>query len=355
MSSFRLPDLGEGLKEAEIVAWHASVGDHVVAEQPLVSVETEKAIVDIPSPESGRIAVRFGEPGDVIQVGDPLVEFEDAEHADTGTVVGRIADVESGRAPRAAPAVRALAQELGVDLSTLTASGPDGSITSVDVRRGAIEESTATVDEDWQALRGMRRTMARNMADAHALVVPATLNDDAVIDHWPEHCDPTVRLARALGKACSGVPALNAWYDGERKARRLNQRVSIGIAVETEDGLLVPVIPDPTNLGDAEIQIAIERVKTDARERKLTPEQLRGQTITLSNFGMLGGRYASLVIMPPQVAILGAGHLHDAVLVSDGAPVVRRVLPLSLTFDHRAVTGAEAARFLGAVIHDLEN
>lgn len=356
MSCFRLPDLGEGLQEAEIVAWHAAVGDHVVADQPLVSVETEKAIVDVPSPNAGRISARFGEPGDVVKVGAPLVEIDRGESVDTGAVVGELprAPQESPGMARAAPAVRALANTLGVELHSVNGSGPDGCVTSDDVRRAAGQVAGARDAGEWMPLRGVRKTMFRNMVRAHAAVVPATLTGDADVSHWTADCNVTGLLVRALCNACAASPALNAWFDDAKGWRRFNAQVDLAIAVDTEEGLLVPVLRDAASLSEEQIRTNVARLTDEARARRLPPTAFREPTITLSNFGTLGGRYAALVVLPPQVAILGVGRAHEAILAHNGAPAAGRLLPLSLTFDHRAVTGGEAARFLGAVVNDLE-
>jgi pyruvate dehydrogenase E2 component (dihydrolipoamide acetyltransferase) len=361
MTTFKLPDLGEGLQEAEVVAWHVGVGDHVVADQPLVSVETEKAVVEIPSPQSGRIAELFAGVGDIVRIGAPLVAFEEQAAADTGTVVGEIpgeapatatADTKpGGPGVKAAPAVRKLAQELGIDLATVSASGPDGTVTKADVERAA---GAATGVGPMEPLRGVRRVMARNMARAHAQVVPTTVTDEAVLSAWAPECDVTIRLIRAIAAACQAEPALNAWYYGDTEERRLHERVDLGIAMDTVDGLFVPVLRNVDERDAADLRRGLEAMKSDVERRSVPLDELRGQTITLSNFGMYGGRHAALVVLPPQVAILGAGRRQDRVVAIDGEPVVRSVLPLSLTFDHRAVTGGEASRFLAAVIADLE-
>ena len=344
MTTFTLPDLGEGLQEAEIVSWHVGAGDHVVADQPLLAVETEKAVVEIPSPQSGRIARLLADVGEVVRIGAPLVEFAEGEEADTGAVAG-----ELPTAPKAAPAVRALAKDLGVVLAGLQGSGPGGAITRADV-----EAAAAGAAEGTEPLRGVRRAMAKAMARAGAEVVAASVTDEAEVESWFGRDDPTLRLIRAVVAGCRAAPALNAWYDGAREARRLHERIDLGIAVDTPDGLFVPVLRDVASRTEAALRAALDELKAQVRDRTIPPEAFKGQTITLSNFGPLGGRHAALVIVPPQVAILGAGRVREAVVAVAGAPALRRVLPLSLSFDHRAVTGGEAARFLAAVIADLE-
>jgi 2-oxoisovalerate dehydrogenase E2 component (dihydrolipoyl transacylase) len=360
MRKFMLPDLGEGLEEAEIVAWHVTVGDHVTADQPLVSVETDKAVVEVPSPRSGRIAKLFGDKGGMVKVGAPLVEFEEGEEADTGTVVGELE--VAGRAPpnlegsppaglRVTPAVRALARSLGVDLALVPPSGAGGTITRADVERAA--QGLAVVGPA-EPLRGMRRAMAQRMEAAHAQVVPATVNDEADIHDWTAGRDITIRLVRAIAVASQFEPSLNAWYNAQAGERRLLATVDLGIAVDTGEGLLVPVLRNVGQRDARDLRAGLDRMRADAIARSIPPEELRGATITLSNFGMMGGRFASLVIVPPQVAIVGAGRIEERVLVRDGQPAVRRTLPLSLTFDHRVVTGREATRFLAALKADLE-
>ena len=364
MSTFVLPDLGEGLQEAELVAWHVAEGDHVVADQPLVSVETEKAVVEVPSPQSGRIARLRAQPGERVKVGAALVEFDEGPRADTGTVVGELA-AATAPAPRAAepasaggaaavratPAVRALATRLGVDLKIVAASGPGGAVTSADVERAA---RTLTEAGPAEPLAGVRRAMAVNMTRSHAEIVPATVSDEADIEAWAPGTDTTIRLVRAVVAGCTAVPDLNAWYDGRNMERRLIKQIDLGLAVDTGDGLFVPVLRNVGGRDNADLRRGIEAMKQDVRARSVPIAELRGQTITLSNFGMFGGRFAALVIVPPQVAILGAGRIAPRAVVADGKLVAHRLMPLSLTFDHRAVTGGEAARFLKAAIEDLE-
>jgi 2-oxoisovalerate dehydrogenase E2 component (dihydrolipoyl transacylase) len=363
MRTFNLPDLGEGLQEAEIVSWHVNPGDRVVADQPLVSVETDKAVVEVPSPYAGRIAELFGGEGDLVKVGAPLVAFAEAAQTDSGTVVGQIAageevaeEVTTGErggrtvTVKATPAVRALARRKGVDLALVSGSGAEGLITAADVERAAATLSEAGPLEP---LRGVRRAMASRMAHAHAEVVPATVSDDADVGAWRGR-DVTVRLVRAIVAGCAREPSLNVWYDSQSQGRRLHRKIDLGIAVDTEDGLFVPVLRDVATRDAADLRRGLERMKADILARTIPPEELRGATITLSNFGSLAGRYAAPVVVPPQVAILSTGRVTARPVAVGDKIEVRRVMPLSLTFDHRVVTGGEAARFLAAVIADLE-
>ena len=369
MTTFRLPDLGEGLQEAEIVAWHVEAGDRVVADQPLVSVETDKAVVEVPSPWSGQILKLHGEPGKLIAVGAPLAEFETEEAArDEGTVVGALPSApspvaaatpepEPSRRPvdeaargKASPAVRKHAVGLGVSLADVTGTGPGGAITRDDVEAAARSQP---LPQGHVALRGVRRAMADTMARARAEIVPTTVTDEAIIEAWPSDADPTLRLIRAIAAGCRAAPELNAWFDGNRKSRVLHETVALGIAMETQDGLFVPVLRDVARRSETDLRSGLDAMKRDVAQRTVPASELHGQTITLSNFGMLGGLHAALTVVPPQVAILGAGRVHRAARVVGEEVRAVRVLPLSLTFDHRAVTGAEAIRFLMAVVTDL--
>ena len=204
-----------------------------------------------------------------------------------------------------------------------------------------------------EQLKGVRRNMARVMADAHANVMPTTLVDDADLHAWIGKQDITARLVRAIVAACKDVPALNAWFDGNNLTRTLHPQVDIGIAVDTDDGLFVPALRNADVLDANGVRAAIKRLRTQVEDRSIPASELSGHTISLSNFGMFAGRYATPVVVPPTVAIVGAGKLgFDVVAVMGGIEVHRR-LPLSLTFDHRACTGGEAARFLKAMLDDL--
>jgi pyruvate dehydrogenase E2 component (dihydrolipoamide acetyltransferase) len=191
------------------------------------------------------------------------------------------------------------------------------------------------------------------MAHAHAEVVPATVSDDADVGAWRGN-DVTVRLVRAIVAGIAREPSLNVWYDSQSQGRRLHRKIDLGIAVDTEDGLFVPVLRDVANRAPADLRQGLDRMKADIVARTIPPEEMRGATITLSNFGSLAGRYAAPVVVPPQVAILSTGRAAARPVAVGSEIVVRRVMPLSLTFDHRVVTGGEAARFLAAVIADLE-
>ncbi|ARN83728.1 dihydrolipoamide acetyltransferase family protein [Methylocystis bryophila] len=364
MKIFKLPDLGEGLQEAELVEWRVRPGDEVTVDAPLLAVETAKAAVEIPSPYAGRVARLFAEIGDIVHIGAPLVGFEGEgeESGDAGTVVGAVKSGShvlaetiqtvghGGGGVRATPAVRALAHKLGVELAMVTPSGADGVIMASDVQRVARILSEA---EPAEPLRGFRRSMAQNMALAQAEVAPATIMDDVDIESWSAGEDVTARLIRALVAGCRAEPALNAWFESGALSRRVLRKIDLGVAVDMPEGLFVPVLRNVGERDPADLRAGINRMRADLAARRVPPEEMRGATITLSNFGVIAGRYAAPVVVPPTVAILGAGRIRREPVVHDGAIVARRIMPLSLTFDHRAVSGGEAGRFLAAVMLDL--
>lgn len=387
MSIFKLPDLGEGLQEAEIREWHVKVGDTVAIDQPLLAVETAKAVVEVPSPQAGLIAKLYGAVGDTMEVGKPLVEFigdtapaptpvaaSDSGGArsgaitDTGTVVGAMQSsnavvteqsttVGTAAGLKVAPAVRALAHRLNVDLHIITPSGVDGMITAQDVQR---VHKILTEVGPMEKLRGARKAMAQTMAQSRDEVQPATVTDDAVLHAWPdpkqggEKQDLTIRLIRAIVAGVKAEPALNAWYDQAEIGRRLLDKIHVGVAVDTPEGLFVAVLQDVAARSEESLRSGLQKMKEATRNRSVPAEELRGYTITLSNFGRFGGKYATPVIVPPTVAIVAAGSLREAVVPIDGQVAIATILPLSVSFDHRCVTGGEATRFLAAMIADLE-
>ncbi len=397
MHIFKLPDLGEGLPEAEIVEWFIKPGDIVEADQLMVSMETAKAIVEIPCPQTATVLKLYGQVGDIIHTGDPLVEFaSDAVNPDvddkpaahrltqptrpsqsspSNSVVGELHTAQgklkesaqsvsaSTVGVKATPAVRALAHRFNIDLAVVTPSGPDGTITAADVER--VDKIFTEVGE-LTPLKGVRRSMAKAMTQAHAEVVPVTILDDADISQWSAQGDITVRVVRAMVQACKAEPSLNAWYDSHAIGRRIIKQIHLGLAVDTKDGLFVPVIRNAGSYDGSALRDKINTLKELVEQRKVAAEDLRGNTITLSNFGNMAGKYANPVVIPPTVSILGTGRLFqrlafssDTAIESNEATnraeiVEHTCLPLSLTFDHRSITGGEAARFLAVLIADLE-
>lgn len=344
MSLFHLPDLGEGLAEASIVEWHVQAGDTVTAGQLLVSVETAKAVVDIPSPRDGRIMALLAPAGSTVPTHAPLVEFADSP-APAGTAPARV---------DAGSVVGELAQATALRQETFLIGRHRHTEATLQQRRDAPGSAPGASPSftGGEPLDPTRKSMAEAMARAQREVVLVTLTDEVEIV-FADRRTLTARLVRALVAAARAEPALNAWYDGTRQQRLLHAAVHVGIAVDTPQGLLVPVLHDAQDLGMGEIGRRVATLKQKAVAHRLRPAQLAGATLTLSNFGALAGRHATPLVTPPQVAILGAGHAFDGVRVREGILSPARLLPLSLSFDHRAVTGGEAARFLAAVAQDL--
>ena len=375
MSTFRLPDLGEGLAEAEIVAWHVKVGDRVSVDQPMVSVETAKAVVEIPAPFAGIVTRLYGAAGDVLATGSPLIDFD----SDAGSVVGTMPEISDeefietaviGIEPaspddagnnRALPVARALARRLGIDLASVKGSGRDGIVTLDDVLQRstlatspAAPKTVARPGEKSERLRGARRVMAQTMSAARDQTALSTICDDADIERWSIRGDYMLRLMRAMVQAWRIEPALNAWYDPAGNSRILCKHIDLGVAVDTEGGLLVPVLRNIDGKSAQELRTALALHKTAAHKRSIAAEDMQNPTIMLSNFGTLAGRYATPQVVPPAVAILGAGKVRqDAVVVGERIEAHWR-MPLSLSFDHRCVTGGEACRYLATIIEDLE-
>ena len=367
MKIFNLPDLGEGLPDAEIQHWHVKVGDEVQIDQVLVSVETAKALVEVPAPYTGKIAKLFGDIGDVIATGHPLIGFTEAtSQENAATVAGTLKTSHDileepvlGLAPnartaalQATPAVRALARQHQVNLSDIKGSGPQGLITKQDILQQASGIKLSVEKDDVIApLHGIQRRMTKTLAQAHATVVPVTLCEDAIVAHWSTQEDASVRIIRAISAACIHEPILNSWFDGHQIVQK--SKINLGLALDTAEGLYVPVLRDITQYDDTGLRQQIDSFKQQAQNHTIPAEDMQGASFTLSNFGSLMGRYASPMIVPPQVAILGVGRLREQACVVDGGIVAQRVLPLSLTIDHRVITGGQAARFLKALIEAL--
>jgi pyruvate dehydrogenase E2 component (dihydrolipoamide acetyltransferase) len=396
MTTFKLPDLGEGLAEAEIVTWHVAVGDTISVDQPMVSVETAKAVVDLPVPFGGVVERLHAGPGEIVPTGAPLIDVAPTVAAGAGagaghsgatavnsaTVVGTVPSsdeelIESfsyerppAGAPargRAVPVARALAKRLGLDLGSVAGSGPGGLITLDDVlaranvsaSAPAIAKMAAQAQTEPTPLRGSRRAMAHTMTLARDQIALSTVCDDADIEAWGKTGRAgggyMLRLMRALARACAVEPALNAWYDANENSRLVLKHVDLGVAVDTPGGLIVPVLRNIQARSPEELRAALATQKEAAHQRALTGEDLRDFTLMLSNFGTLAGRYGIPQVVPPAVAILGAGKVRPDPVVVDGRIEAHLRMPLSLSFDHRCVTGGEACRFLAAVIADLES
>ena len=408
MKSFTLPDLGEGLAESEIVEWHIKAGDVVKVDQIVVTLETAKAIVDVPAPYSGKIIKRFGLEGDVINVGSVLLEIEEvttdvSNHAigqlqaesvnecesnaeqstDAATVVGKVShqnhqvDIDSfwvgdasstqgvssahgasstqesadhsNNQVAALPSARLLAKRLGINIDSVKGSGDNGLILDVDIYSAADKQQPGT-----EVLKGARRAMVKSMAESHHNVASVTITEEALLNHWNKDEDISIRLIQAVSYACQQEKAMNAWFDATTMTRCVHTTVNIGIAVDSSHGLYVPVLRQADGYNAQDIRTWLDGTVKGIRNRRIGREQLQNATITLSNFGAIAGIYATPVVSPPQVSIVGAGRIIKKVIMEDGTPIEVKAMPLSVTFDHRACTGGEAARFVKSLVKHLE-
>ncbi|CAK4075661.1 dihydrolipoamide acetyltransferase family protein [Vibrio sp. 16] len=375
MKRFLLPDLGEGLAESEIIEWHVSEGDHVELDQTVLTVETAKAVVEVPAPYSGTIIKRYGSEGDVVNIGTLLLEIEESEAAvsvastqtaDAATVVGNVSQAahhvavdnfwvgndsnHNDSSPVIAmPSARLLAKKLGVNIDSIEGTGDKGLITDDDIYHEAGRQQPGT-----EVLKGARRTMVSTMTESHHNVASVTITEEANLINWPEGEDISSRLIQAVVYACQKEPALNAWFDADTMTRCVHSTVNIGIAVDSAHGLYVPVLRHADTQNPEQVRQWLNETVKGIRERKIGREQLQHATITLSNFGAIAGIYATPVVSPPQVAIVGAGRIIDKLTLVNNQPVMTKAMPLSITFDHRACTGGEAARFTKKLVEHLE-
>jgi pyruvate dehydrogenase E2 component (dihydrolipoamide acetyltransferase) len=374
---FKLPDLGEGITEGEIRCWLVHEGDVVTEHQPVAEIETDKAVVELPAPCTGRVARIAREEGAMAKVGEVLMVIAEPGESEpvrprSVSVVGTLPEAEGEGAVLATPAVRRRARELGVRLEELSGSGPRGSVTLDDVARAA---SPAKAAEDRHGeveripLRGVRRTIARNLVKAHLATAFVTCMAEAdVSDLWELRLRELAALKekgihltffpffiKAVQHALVAHPLLNAAVDEEREEIVVKKYCNIGVAVDTADGLMVPVVKDVARKSILDLALEIQRLGGRARERKISLEEMQGSTFTITDFGPFGGTYATPIINYPDVAILGCGRIADKPWVKDGQIVIRKVLPLSLTFDHRVTDGVDAAGFLTKVAGYLED
>jgi pyruvate/2-oxoglutarate dehydrogenase complex dihydrolipoamide acyltransferase (E2) component len=361
-SSFKLPDLGEGLTEGEIARWLVTEGQEIAEDDPLVEIQTDKATVEIPSPYGGTVLRILVAEGEMAPVGTELVVIgERGEELPAGAESGPSDTVSqgTGSAPppgsagaarvQATPVVRRIAEELDVDLASVAGSGPGGRITEDDVRAAA---SGAAAEGRREPLRGVRRVIAEHMARAHREVPPVT---------WVEECDfegiPLDRLLATVVKACAAAlaefPELNARLDGD--AIVYLDRYDIGVAVQTDDGLVVPVVRAANEKSVEELGIEIAGLAERAREGALVADDLRGSTFTVSSAGKLAGLFQTPIVNHPEVAILSIGRVAPRAVVREGEVVVRSTGTLAITFDHRVVDGARAAAFGLSVIAQVQS
>jgi len=410
---FRFPDVGEGIHEGEIVRWLVKEGDSVRPDQPLVEVETDKAVVEIPAPRAGTILHMAVGAGEKIQVGEVLVVIGEAGErkslaaSASVSVVGSLdmATTELPPSPEVAqaarpassappprvlaiPSVRKLARDLGVELTQVTPTGPHGRIRREDVLRAAGQRpvrqappapappvTPAGLEHDqhgpveYEPLSALRRTIAQAMVIAATTAVPVTTTDEADVTELVAlrersnaaaaehnvHVTLLPFLMKAVVAALRQHPKLNASLDEAQNRLALKRYYHLGIATDTAEGLIVPVIKDVDQKNMVTLATDLARLTDLARTRRIPLTDLRGGTFTISNYGAIGGIFATPMLHLPEVAILGVGKLLQKPVAHGGEVVIRTILPLSLTFDHRALDGAEAQRFLNALIAYLAN
>jgi pyruvate dehydrogenase E2 component (dihydrolipoamide acetyltransferase) len=382
---FKFPDVGEGIAEGEIVRWLVKEGDWIKEDQELVEVETDKAVLTLNSPYTGKIEKLYGNEGEIIRVGAVLTTVQDiedvapgpaSEKKDSGTVVGSLGEEkEIVRPVLATPAVRALAKEMNLDLTRVKGTGPGGRITKEDVER-LLEKIRAPMGAadtygpiEKIPLRGLRRTIAKRMAEASKRVAEVTIWEDADITTLEQLRAKERKRAEAQGvkltylpflikaslAALKAHPYLNASLDEAAEEIVLKRYYNIGIAVDTSDGLIVFVVKEADQKNILDLAREGAALAEKARHRKIDLPELRGSTFTITNYGVVGASYGTPIINYPEVAILGLGKIEDRPVVREGQIVIRKIMPLSLAFDHRVIDGVEAGRFLGVVIQHLQD
>jgi pyruvate dehydrogenase E2 component (dihydrolipoamide acetyltransferase) len=409
---FKFPDIGEGLTEGIIIEWYVDKGTAVKVGQPLVKMETDKVVTDIPSPREGVIAARYGKVGETIHVGETLVEIEIAGEAaaaapatqpeqveekgagvvgtievasgnallpasEEGTEPKPVAASAGGRKVLATPVARAMARELNIDINQVTGTGPAGRVMKGDIQNfhapAAAYTTAATKAPAAQAATGefieirpmtqIRKSIARNMLRSKQSTAHMTLFEEPEVSrlveararYKEEYKKEDLSLTylpfiiKAVAAALKRHPELNSEMDFEKGNIIYKNYYNIGIAVSTEDGLVVPVIRDADKLSIRELSRAVAEIAVKARDRKLTLDDMKDGTFTITNYGALGGWFGVPVINYPQVGILGIGRINQQPVVADGEIKVGNVMPLSLSVDHRMVDGAEATEFLNDV------
>ncbi len=395
---FLFPDVGEGITEGEIVRWLVKEGDQVEVDQTLAEIETDKAVVEMPSPYAGTVLKVHFKEKDLIKVGQPLVTIGEKGEALAAAAPSAAPAPEARPAPAApaapaapspartggevlaTPKVRALAKELGLDIGAVPGTGPDGRVTEDDVRafRPAPAEKKPAIKIKAKydlygtleriPLRGVRRATAKKMRESldHAAHVTHCDEADAgPIEALRQKMKPEVEAAgakltylpfivKALIEALKLHPTLNATLDEEENEIVVKKYYNIGIAVDIPDGLIVPVVKAADQKSVAGLAAEIQALAQAAKDRTLDLADLKGGTFSITNVGVIGGDFATPIINYPEVAILATMKIADRARVAGGAVVVRKTLPLCLAFDHRVVDGAEAARFTKDLIRFLE-
>ena len=399
---FKLPDLGEGITEGEVVKWLVKPGDPVEEHQPVMEVETDKAIVEVPSPRAGTVLKLARGEGELVRIGELLLviglDGEEAagsaaaEHEEEGaTVVGALPGAQG---VLASPKARGLARDLGVELSHVRGTGPGGIVSEKDVRatfgagsqeqrppaeavsgKGGRGRAPALAGSDSYGpvervpVKGIRRAIAKNLLTSQRTAASVTGMEEADITGlWDLRrrerkvaAENGINLTflpffmKAVCHALEAHPMLNASMDEASGEIVVKRYYNIGVAVDTPDGLMVVVIRDVGGLTILELAQRLQEISKRARDRRITLEELKGSSFTISNYGAFGGGFATPIINYPDVAILGTGRIRERPWVVGGEVAIRKILPLSLTFDHRVVDGVEAARFLARVVQYMED
>ena len=435
---FKFPDVGEGITEGEIVKWKVKPGDTVKVDAVLAEVETDKAVVEIPSPKAGKIVKVFGKEGDVIKVGDTLVEIDETGKAEVkeepaekpvptakpaekaekkgatpkevkkeaakvvevpkekvvekpkgASVVGVLEEApeeeekvtkkehhEKKQIAKATPAARKLAKQRGVDLSTIKGSGPEGVITDKDLEGAKPTEAAKPKHVrkydmygyvERKPFKGLRKTIAKYMVESATTVAAVTHMDEADVTLLWNIRQKEKLTAEKKGIKLTFLPfIIKATIAGLKEHPTLNSELTeeeiilkkyynIGIAVDTGDGLIVPVIKGADDKSILQLAKEIEELATKTKERKVDPGDLKGGTFSITNWGSIGGRHGTPIIKYPECAILGIGRIYEKVVMIKGNITTRKILPISITFDHRITDGAEVARFANTVIQHLED
>lgn len=372
MPDFKLPDLGEGVTEAEVDRWLVTEGQVIAEDDPLVEVITDKATAEIPSPYAGTVTAIHVAEGQIVPVGTVLVTIGDDGSKPAAAAVEEPESAgEDG--VKATPVVRKLARELRVDLAGMTGTGPQGRVTREDVEAAAGTSDAEPIPsgpspERREPFRGVRRKIAERMSRAHDVVPPVTHVEECDVTELDamrrgaNEGDPdTTRLSflpfivKAVVASLKQYPALNSSLDEDAQEIVFHNRFDIGVAVDTPAGLVVPVIRDADDKGLQEIAAEIERLGNAARAGTITAADLQGGTFTVTSPGPYGGLLATPLVFHPQAAILGVHRAVDRAVVMDGQIVVRKMMNLSITFDHRLLDGVTAAKFVLEVVRMLED
>jgi pyruvate dehydrogenase E2 component (dihydrolipoamide acetyltransferase) len=365
----KLPDIGEGIAEGEIIRFLVKVGDLVEKYQPLAEVMTVKVNVEIPSPVSGRVVKLLAEPGQVLKVGEPFIEIETqeaveekpAEAVQVAATPSKPESMPHAGEVLATPAVRKLAKELGVNLSKVVGTGPGGRILEEDVRRAAASAETRI------PMKGLRRMIAERLVQAKSRAALVTVFEEVDAGQIVEVRNELRQqrqdlkitymplIMKAIVAAVGEVPAVNGWVDDDREEIVLSKEVNIGFAVDTPSGLLVPILKNVEKKDVWTLAREVEELAEKARQGKLGLEDVRGGTISISNYGALNSLSGTPIVNYPEIAIVGVGRVEKKPVVRDGQIVVGNVMQIAVTFDHRAVDGGTMAAFVNALKKHLEN